>query len=209
MNSFSFSVALALTRVVDSRTGVEALGWGGGLAGAYPLLGPRTGVMTPGSGRELEGRDTHTGTRTRVDTPKSGGDTGTRTGPCTGVVTHVSRGEGADDGRGTGVEVKELISGLSPLMVSMAAEIFEVLIDPVGGEAARLEVGELSATGTTVKSRWDGAVDVGDDIGAWTMALVHDCLVLVASKAKCVSCEPIRDGSGKLEGTILVLMRGT
>ena len=41
------------------------------------------------------------------------------------------------------------------------------------------------------------------------MALVCDCLVLVASEAKCVSCEPIRDKSGKLEGTTLVLMGGT
>ena len=87
---FSFSAELALTRVVDSGTGVEALGWGGGLAGTYPLFGPRTGVMTPESGRELEGIYTYTGTCTGVDTPKSGGDTGTRTGPFTGVVAHVS-----------------------------------------------------------------------------------------------------------------------
>ena len=138
--------------MVDSRTGVEALGWGGGLAGTYPLIAPRTGVMTPGSGCELEGRDTHTGARTGVDAPKLGGDTGTRTGPCTGVVTHVSGREGADDRRGTGAEIEELISGLSPPMVSMAAEIFEVLIVSLGGEESRLEVGELSATGTTVKS---------------------------------------------------------
>ena len=36
----------------------------------------------------------------------------------------------------------------------MAAEIFDVLIVPVGGEEARLEVGELSATGTTVGVYW-------------------------------------------------------
>ena len=41
------------------------------------------------------------------------------------------------------------------------------------------------------------------------MALVLDCLVMVASEAKCVSCEPIRGKSGKLEGTTLVLMGGT
>ena len=137
--------------MVDSRTGVEALGWGRGLAGTYPLIAPRTWVMTPGSGGELEGRDTHPGTRTGVDAPKSGGDTGTRTRPCTGVVTLVSRGEGADDGEGTGAE-RELISGLSPPVVSMTAELFVVLIVSLGGEEARLEVDELSATGTTVKS---------------------------------------------------------
>ena len=126
-------MALALTRVVDSRTGVEALVWDGGLAGTYPLFGLRTGVKAPGSDGGLAGTDAPTG-------------------PCTGVVAHVSGGEGADDGRGTGAEINELISGLSPPMVSMAAEIFDVLVDPVGGEAARLEVGVLSATGTTVKS---------------------------------------------------------
>ena len=93
----------------------------------------------------------HPGTRTGVDAPESGGDTGTRTGPCTGVVTHVTGGEGADDGEGTGAEI-ELISGLSPPVISMVAEIFEVLIDSLGGKEARLEVGEVSATGTTVKS---------------------------------------------------------
>ena len=141
--------------MVDSRTGVEALGWGGGLAGTYPLFGPRTGVKTPGSGGGLSGTDTRTGTRTGVDVPESGAgiaDTGTRIGPCTGVVAHVSGGGGAGDGRGTGAEISELLSGSSPPMVSMAAEIFDVLIDPVGGEAARLEVGQLSAIGTTVKS---------------------------------------------------------
>ena len=50
------------------------------------------------------------------------------------------------------MEINDLMSGLSPSMVSMATEIFDMLIDPVGGEAVRLEVGELSATGTTVKS---------------------------------------------------------
>ena len=64
----------------------------------------------------------------------------------------MSGGEGADDGRGIGAEINELISGLSPPMVSTEAETFDVLIDPVVGEAARLEVGELSATGTAVKS---------------------------------------------------------
>ena len=53
------------------------------------------------------------------------------------------------------------------------------------------------------------ALDVGDDIGAWTLALVRDCLVLEVSEAKCGSCEPIGDESGKLEGTILVQMTGT
>ena len=37
-------------------------------------------------------------------------------------------------------------------MVSTAAEIIDVLTDPVGGEAARLEVGELTVTGTSGKS---------------------------------------------------------
>ena len=147
-------MAIASTKVVDSRTGVEVLGWGGGLAGTYPLFCPRTGVKTPGSGGGLSGTDTRTGTRTWVDVPGSGAglaDAGARTGPCTGVVAHVSGGGGADDGRGTGAEINELVSGLSPSMVSRAAEIIDVFIDPVGGEAARLEVGELSATGTTVK----------------------------------------------------------
>ena len=51
-------------------------------------------------------------------------------------------------------------------MVSMAAEIIDMLIVPVEGEEARLELGELSATGTTVMSYSAGAVDVGDDLGA-------------------------------------------
>ena len=67
-------------------------------------------------------------------------------------MAHVSGGGGADDGGGTGAEIKELINGLSSLMVLMAAEIIDVLIDPVGGEEARLQAGELSATGTTVES---------------------------------------------------------
>ena len=79
-------------------------------------------------------------------------DTDTRIGPCTGVVAHVSGGEGTDDGRGTGAEINELISGLAPPIFSIAAEIYDVLIDPVGGEAARLQVVELSGAGTTVKS---------------------------------------------------------
>ena len=145
MYSFSFSDALVLTRVVDSRTGVETLWWGRGLAGAYPLFGQRTGVMTPRSGRDLEGRDTRTGSNHPSRSV-------IQAGPCTGVVAHVSGGEGADDGRGTVAEREELVSGLSPPMVSMAAEVFEVLIVSVGGEEARLGVGELSATGTTVKS---------------------------------------------------------
>ena len=68
-------------------------------------------------------------------------------------------------------------------MVSMEAEIFDMFIVLVGGEAARLEVGEFSATGTNFKSSWDGAVDIGDDLGAWTMELLRDCVVLVASEA--------------------------
>ena len=50
---YSFSMVLALTRVVDSRTEVEALRSGGGLARKYPLFGPRIGVKTPGSGGGL------------------------------------------------------------------------------------------------------------------------------------------------------------
>ena len=77
--------------MVDSRSGVEVLGWRGGLTGTDPLIGSRTGVKAPGSGSGLEGTDPRACTRTRVDTPGSGGglaDTGTRTGPCTGVVAH-------------------------------------------------------------------------------------------------------------------------
>ena len=84
-------------------------------------------------------------------------------------------------------------------MVSTAAEINDVLIDLVGIEAARLEVGVLIATGTSAKSSLGCAVDVDDDIGEETVALVRDCLTLVASEANCVPFVPIRGESGNLE----------
>ena len=51
------------------------------------------------------------------------------------------------NGRGTGPETNELMNGLPPPMISLAAEIFDVLIDPVGGEVARLEVGNYLPQG--------------------------------------------------------------
>ena len=64
-------MALASTRVVDTRTGVEALGSGGGIAGTDPPFGPRTGVEVPESGGWLVGTDLRAGTRTGIDAPGS------------------------------------------------------------------------------------------------------------------------------------------
>ena len=50
---------------------------------------------------------------------------------------------------------------------------------------------------------------MGDDKGAETVALLHDCLALVASEAICVPFVTIRDELGELEGTTLLLMIGT
>ena len=56
----------------------------------------------------------------------------------------MSGGEGADVSRGTGAE---------PLLVPTASEIIDVVTDPVRGEAARGEIGKLTFTGTSGKSR--------------------------------------------------------
>ena len=90
----------------------------------HSAFGPRTGDEAQGPGSGRAGMDPRAGART-------------------GVKTHVLGGEGADVGRGKGAE---------PLMISTAAEINHVITDPVGGEAARLEVGELTVTGTSGKS---------------------------------------------------------
>ena len=91
---------------------VETLGWGGWLAGTYPLFGSRTRVTKLGSGSGLAGTDPCACTRTGVDAHGSAGglaDTDTRPGPCTGVVAHMSGGEGAVDRIGTGAEINELL----------------------------------------------------------------------------------------------------
>ena len=76
--------------------------------------------------------------------PSSGlADTMPRAGTRTRVKAHVSCGEGADFGRGTGAD---------PLMVLTAIDTIDVLPDQVKVEAARLEVGELPASETSGKS---------------------------------------------------------
>ena len=60
-------MALASTRVVDTRTGVEALGSGGGLADTDPPFGPRTGVEAQGSGGGLADTDPRPGTSAEVE----------------------------------------------------------------------------------------------------------------------------------------------
>ena len=41
------------------------------------------------------------------------------------------------------------------------------------------------------------------------MSLLHDCLALVTQEAVCVSFVPIRGELGELDGTSLLLVRGT
>ena len=117
---YSVSEALSSTRVVDSRSVIEALGRGGGLVGKYPLFGTRTRVTTLGSGSGIAGTAHCACTRTGVDAHGSAGglaDTDTRPGPCTAVVAHMSGGEGAGDRIGTGAETNELLNGLSPTLI--------------------------------------------------------------------------------------------
>ena len=120
MGSESSRVVDANTRA-DKCTGVEVQGSGGGLVDTDPAFGPRTGDGAQGPGSGQAGTNPRAGTRT-------------------GVKAYVSGGEGADVGRGTGAET---------LMVSTVAEIIDMLTDPADGEAARLEVGELTITGTS------------------------------------------------------------
>ena len=101
------------------------------------------------------------------------------------------------------------LSGFSSLIVLKTAEINDMLYDPIRSETAKLEVGEITATGISLKSNSVGAVDSGNDTGTDTGALVSDCFSMVASEAKCVSYVPIRGEAGKLEGGTLVLRRVT
>ena len=104
---------------------------------AITRTGKCTGVEVQGSGGGLQSQTKHLAHALGKGRKGPAVGAGTRTG----VKAHVSGG-GADVGRGTGAE---------PLIVSTAAEINNVLTDPVKGEAARLEVGELTVTGTSSK----------------------------------------------------------